>query len=101
MMIKASRLAIAIAVVGPLAVAAVGESFAAPVPSNALAVKAVAPAAATDVQYLVYVAQPYFYYGYGPYVYRPAYTYGGYTYWYPAPAYSNWAYPGYYVVAPE
>jgi hypothetical protein len=47
MMFKASRLAIAIAVVGPLAVAAVGESFAAPVPSSALAVKAVAPAAAT------------------------------------------------------
>jgi hypothetical protein len=70
LMIKASKLAIAIAVVGPLAVATVGESFAAPVPSSAVAVKAAAPAAATDVKYRAY--------GYGPYAYRP---YGGYTYW--------------------
>jgi hypothetical protein len=76
-MIKASKLAIVIAVVGPLAVATVGESFAAPVSSSAAAVKAAAPPAATDVQYVPN------YYGYGPYAYRPAYKYGGYTYWYP------------------
>ena len=30
----------------------------------------------------------------GPYAYRPAYAYRGYTYWYPT--YGNWAYPGDY-----
>jgi hypothetical protein len=53
-MITASKLAIAIAVAGPLAAATVGESFATPVPSSAVAVKAAAPAAATDVQYRTY-----------------------------------------------
>jgi hypothetical protein len=72
-MIKASKFAIAIAVAGPLAIATVGESFAAPAPSGAVTVKAAAPAAATDVQY-----RTYFDYGYGPYAYRPAYKYGGY-----------------------
>jgi hypothetical protein len=71
-MIKASKLAIA--VVGPLAVAMVGESFAAPLPSGAVAVKGATPGAATDVQYRAY--------GYGPYAYPPAYRYGGYTYGY-------------------
>ena len=33
-------------------------------------------------------------YAYGPYTYRSAYLYGGYTYWYPS--YRNWAYPGDY-----
>ena len=79
-MITASKLAIAIAVAGPLAAATVGESFATPLPSSAVAVKAAAPAAATDVQYRAY--------DYGPYAYRPyggyPYPYGGYTYWYPA-----------------
>ena len=88
-MIKASKLAIAIAIVGPLAVATVGESFAASVSSGAVSVKAAAPSAATGVQYQAYyVTPPYFYYGYGPYAYRPyggyPYPYGGYTYWYPA-----------------
>ena len=45
-MIRASKLAIAIAVAGPLAAATVGELFATPVPSRAVAVKAAAPAAA-------------------------------------------------------
>ena len=76
-MITASKLAIAIAVAGPLAAATVGESFATPVPSRAVAVKAAAPAAATDVRY----------WANGPYAYRPyggyTYPYGGYTYWYP------------------
>ena len=66
-MITASKLAIAIAVAGPLAAATVGESFATPLPSSAVAVKAAAPAAATDVQYRAY--------DYGPYAYRPGATY--------------------------
>jgi hypothetical protein len=81
MMIKASTLAIA--VVGSLAVATAGESFAAPIPSGALAIKVATPAAATDVQYRTY---------FDSYAYRPAYPCGGYTYWYPS--YGNWAYPG-------
>jgi hypothetical protein len=87
-MIKASKFAIAMAVAGPLAIATAGESFAAPVSSSPVTVKAAAPAA-TDVQY-----RTYFDYGYGPYAYRPAYNYGGYTYWYPS--YWNWGYPRYY-----
>ena len=75
-MITASKLAIAIAVAGPLATATVGESSATPLLFSAVAVKAVA----TGVQYRAY--------GYGPYAYRPyggyPYPYGGYTYWYPA-----------------
>jgi hypothetical protein len=71
-----SKLAIAIAVAGPLAASTVGESFATPLPSSTVTVKA--PAPATDVQYRVY--------DYGPYAYRPyggyPYPYGGYTYWY-------------------
>jgi hypothetical protein len=62
-MITASKLAIAIAVAGPLAAATVSESFATPLPSSAVAVKAAAPAAATGVQYRAY--------DYGPYAYRP------------------------------
>ena len=54
-MIKASTVALAITVAGPLAVATVGETFAAPVLlANAIAVKAAAPAAATNVQYWAY-----------------------------------------------
>jgi len=75
-MLPVSKLALAIAVAGPLAAVTVGESFATPLPSSAVAVKAVA----TGVQYRAY--------GYGPYAYRPyggyPYPYGGYTYWYPA-----------------
>jgi hypothetical protein len=45
--------------------------------------------AATEVQYRTYFDDDY-----GPYTYRPAYRYGGHTYWYPS--YRNWAYPGDY-----
>ena len=85
-MTKGFKFAIATAVVGSLALAAVGESLAAPVLSTAIAVKA-APAAATNAQYWAYD------YGYGPYAYRPAYRYGGHTYWYPTyPAWdSTWS----------
>ena len=89
-MIKASRLAIAIAVVGPLVVAMAGESLAGPVPSNTMAITSAVPAVATDVGYWAYVDRPYFDYDYA---YRPAYKYQGYTYWYPTysyPWYYNW-----------
>ena len=79
-MITVSKVAIAIAVAGPLAAATVGELSAGPVPTSAVAVKAAASAAATDVQYRGY--------DHGPYAYRRCggypYPNGGYTYWYPA-----------------
>ena len=43
-MITASKLAIAIAVAGPLAAATVGQSFATSLPTSAVSVKAAAPA---------------------------------------------------------
>ena len=67
-MIKASKVAIAIAVVAPVAIATAGKSLAAPVPPGAITAKAPAP---TEVQY-----RTYFDYDYGPYTYRPAYRYG-------------------------
>jgi hypothetical protein len=51
MTIKASKLAIAIGVVGPLTVAMMGGSYAAPALSGAIALKAAASIAATDVKY--------------------------------------------------
>jgi hypothetical protein len=91
MMIKARKIAIAIAIVGPLSLVAAGESFAGPM--NTLGVKAAVPAAATEVRYRQHYTYTY-----------PAYSYWGYptnTYWgYPSyawgyPGYS-WGYPGYY-----
>jgi hypothetical protein len=55
-MIKASKFAIA--VVGPLAVATAGQSSAASISPAAVAIKAAAPVAATDVRYRKYVARP-------------------------------------------
>jgi hypothetical protein len=83
-MIKASKLAIAIAVACPVAFAALGESFATPVSSSAVGVKA-PPPVASEVQYRAYG------YGYRPYA-RNAYPYGGYTYWYWYPSYPYWDY---------
>jgi hypothetical protein len=84
-MIKRSKVAMAIAFAAPLAlaIATAGNSQAAPMLSGAGALKAASSSAVTDVQYY-----------YGPYGYYPAYRYGGYTYWYPT--YRNWAYPGDY-----
>jgi hypothetical protein len=77
-MITVSKLALAIAVAGPLAAATVGESSATPLPTSVVAAKAAASAAA-DVQFRAY--------DYGPYAYRPyggyPYPYRGHTYWYP------------------
>jgi hypothetical protein len=83
-MIKHSRLATAIAIVAPIAIATAGQSVAASAHSGASALKASSAAPVTKVQY---------FYNYGPYVYRPVYQYNGYTYWYP---FSSWAYAGYY-----
>jgi hypothetical protein len=83
MMIKDSRFAIAIAAVASLAIATTKVSSAAPIAAGANTVKA---PAATEV-----VDRGYFSDDYGPYAYRPACTYRGYTYWYP-----TWAYPGDY-----
>ena len=70
MTIKASKLAIAISVVGPLTVAVTGGANAAPALSGANALKAAAPIAATDVKYR-----------------KHAPRYWGYS--------SNWSYPAY------
>jgi hypothetical protein len=81
MMIKRSKVAIAIALAAPLAIATAGNSRAAPMLSGAGALKAASSSAVTDVQYY-----------YGPYGYYPAYKYRGYTYWYPG----YWGPSGYY-----
>jgi len=81
-MIKASKLAIAIAVIAPLSVAAVSEALTAPVSTNTIGVKAAAPRTAVNVRYW-YAGQPYYFDYYSPYGYRPQYRYQGYTYWYP------------------
>ena len=83
MKIQVRRLAIALAIAGPLAVAATAKSSAAPI--NGVSIKAAA--AATDVRYRAYRDYP-SYWGY------PAYYYDGYTnYWYYSP---YWGYPQYY-----
>ncbi|HZN28118.1 MAG TPA: hypothetical protein VFB88_02045 [Xanthobacteraceae bacterium] len=85
MKIQVRRLAIALAIAGPLAVAATAKSSAAPI--NGVSIKAAVPAAATDVRYRAYRDYP-SYWGY------PAYYYDGYTnYWYYSP---YWGYPQYY-----
>jgi hypothetical protein len=78
-MVKLVKLAIAVAFVAPVAIATIAESSAAP-SAHANALKA---PLLTEVVY----RGGYFYDGYGPYAYRPVYTYEGYTVWYPAAAY--------------
>jgi hypothetical protein len=85
-MIKASKFAVAIVAVASLTIAMVEESSAAPVTVGA---KSVIAPAASEVVYRGYFGDDY-----GSYTYRPAYTYRGYTYWYPS--YGNWVYPGDY-----
>jgi hypothetical protein len=82
MMIKASKFAIAIAAVALLGIATMKASSAAPVTAGA---NMTIPSAMTEVVYRGYFADDY-----GPYIYRPAYTYRGYTYWYP----NSTVYPG-------
>jgi hypothetical protein len=72
-MIKASKFVIAIAAVASLAMATMKGSSAAPVTIGA---NGAAPLATSEVVYRGYFGDDY-----GPYAYRPAYTYQGYTYW--------------------
>jgi hypothetical protein len=89
MKIQVRRLAIALAIAGPLAVAATAKSSAAPI--NGMSIKAAVPAVTTDVRYRV--RRDYPYPSYGAY---PTYnSYWGY------PTYnSNWGYPSYYYSYP-
>ena len=86
MKIQVRRLAIALAIAGPLTVAATAKSSAAPI--NGMSIKAAVPALTTDVRYRTYRDNPYAsYWGY------PTYSYYGY------PTY-NYAYPGYRTYSP-
>jgi hypothetical protein len=84
MKIQVRRLAIALAIAGPLAVAATAKSSAAPI--NGTSIKAAVPAVTTEVRYRVYRDYPYAsYWGY------PTYYYYGYPdYWTYSP---YWRYP--------
>jgi len=84
MKIHVRRLAIALAIAGPLAVAATAQSSAAPI--NGMSIKAAVPAVTTNVQYWVYRDYPYASY--------PTHYYYGY------PAYYSYGYPGYSTYAP-
>ena len=88
MKIQVRRLAIALAIAGPLAVAATAESSAAPI--NGMSIKAAVPAVTTDVRYRAYRDYPYVpYSGYPTYYYYYGYPY----YWTYSPYY---VYPQYY-----
>jgi hypothetical protein len=88
MKIQVRRLAIALAIAGPLAVAATANSSAAPI--NGVSFKAAAPAVTTDVRYRAYRDYPYSSYsGYPTYYYY----YGYPSYWTYSPYY---VYPQYY-----
>lgn len=85
MKIQARRLAVALVVAGPLAMAGAAKSSAAPM--NGTSTKAAAPAATIDVRYQGYY--PYAsYWGYPTYYY-----YGDPNYWTYSP---YWRYPRYY-----
>ena len=99
-----SKFPIVLTVAGGLAAATTGSVFAAPVPSNSVAVKASAPATATQVRYRSHVERPYQGYGsdpyrgysyWGPQYSYPTYAYPSYSYW-GYPAYSYWGYPSFY-----
>jgi hypothetical protein len=94
MKIQVRSLAIALAIAGPLTVAATAKSSAAPI--NGMSIKAAVPALTTDVRYRAYRDYPYAsYWGYPNYSYYgyPTYSYYGY------PTY-NYAYPGYRTYSP-
>jgi hypothetical protein len=88
MKIQVRRLAIALAIAGPLAVAATAQSSAGPI--NGMSIKAAVPAVTTDVRYRAYRDYPYSSYsGYPTYYYYYGYPY----YWTYSP---YWGYPQYY-----
>ena len=78
-------LAIALAIAGPLTVAATAKSSAAPI--NGMSIKAAVPALTTDVRYRANRDHPYTsYWGY------PTYYYYGYpAYYYVYPGYQNYS----------
>jgi hypothetical protein len=81
MKFQVRSLAIALAIVVPIAVAATANSSAAPI--NGTSIKAAAPAVTTDVRYRVRRGDPY-----------PSYS--GYNSYWGYPAYSSyWGYPTY------
>jgi hypothetical protein len=87
MKIQIRRLAVALVVAGPLAMAGAATSSAAPI--NGTSIKAAVPAVVTDVRYRGYSDYPYAsYWGYPAYYY-----YGGPNYWTYSP---YWSYPRYY-----
>ncbi|MGY3614555.1 hypothetical protein [Bradyrhizobium sp. USDA 10063] len=89
MKIQVGRLVLALAVAGPLAVAATAKSSAAPI--NGMSIKAAAPAMTTQVRYWVRRGYAYpLYWGYPTYN-----SYWGY------PTYNSYrGYPGYYYSYP-
>jgi hypothetical protein len=89
MTIQVPRLAIALAIAAPLAVASMAKSSAAPI--NGVSIKAAVPALTTDVRYWARRDYPYpSYYSYPTYN-----SYWGYpTYYYSYPSY--WNYSGYW-----
>ena len=96
MKIQVPRLAIALAIAGPLAVAATAQSSAAP--TNGMSIKAAVPAVTTDVRYRVRRDYPYpSYWGYPTYnsywgypTYNSYWSYPAYNYAYPGYAYGEW-----------
>ena len=85
MKIQVRSLAIALAIAGPLTVAATAKSSAAPI--NGMSIKAAVPALTTDVRYRANRDYPHTsYWGY------PTYYYYGYpTYYYAYPGYQNYS----------
>ena len=73
-----SKFPIVLTVAAGLAAATTGSVFAAPVPSNSVAVKASAPATATQVRYRSHVERSYQGYGSDPYWGYPSYGYAYY-----------------------
>jgi hypothetical protein len=89
MKIQVRSLAIALAIAGPLTVAATAKSSAAPI--NGTSIKAAVPALTTDVRYRANRDYPYAsYWGY------PTYYYYGY----PTTSSYYYAYPGYLTYSP-
>ena len=91
MKIQVRRIAIALAIAGPLAVAATAQSSAAPI--NGMSIKAAVPVLTTDVRYRAYAPCCY-YYGYPTSYYYYYYGYPTSYYYYSNPGY--WTYSPYY-----
>jgi hypothetical protein len=87
MKIQVRRLAIALAIAGPLAVAATAKSSAAPI--NGMSIKAAVPAVTTDVRYRARRDYPYPSYEAYP-TYSSYWGYPTYNYSYPGYAYGSW-----------